>query len=118
MSAVRDKNLQLERLNHELLGQIRERGRVETEREVLIRELKARFVSVVTRDGRASGPMLARAVVAAIAGAGREPLDAGVAATTSVLAEHLDVRIRMIEEVVADQAAVYLAQSDDGVRFL
>ncbi|TWT96042.1 Phosphoglucosamine mutase [Botrimarina colliarenosi] len=36
---------------------------------------------LVTRDGRATGPMVADAVRAAIAAAGRTPLDAGVAAT-------------------------------------
>jgi phosphomannomutase len=36
---------------------------------------------LVTRDGRATGPMLADAVRASISAAGRTPLDAGVAAT-------------------------------------
>jgi phosphomannomutase len=36
---------------------------------------------VVTRDGRASGPMLVQAVAAALVAAGRNVLDAGVAAT-------------------------------------
>ncbi|MEN0111109.1 MAG: phosphoglucosamine mutase [Planctomycetota bacterium] len=36
---------------------------------------------LVTRDGRATGPMLADAVRSAIAAAGRTPLDGGVAAT-------------------------------------
>ncbi len=36
---------------------------------------------LVTRDGRATGPMIADAVRAAIAAAGRTPLDAGVAST-------------------------------------
>ena len=36
---------------------------------------------VVSRDGRASGPMLARAVADGLLAAGRDVLDAGIAAT-------------------------------------
>ena len=60
--------------------------------QTLTPEVTARYVGafasslpegrvLVTRDGRATGPMVADAVRAAIAAAGRTPLDAGVAAT-------------------------------------
>jgi phosphomannomutase len=58
--------------------------------EAFTRELPPGPV-VVARDSRASGPMLAEAVRTAIAGAGREALDAGIAATPTVgvLVQHL-----------------------------
>lgn len=60
--------------------------------ETLTPEITARYVGafasalpegkvLITRDGRATGPMLADTVRSAIAAAGRTPLDAGVAAT-------------------------------------
>ncbi len=60
--------------------------------ETLTPDIAARYVGafasalpvgrvLVTRDGRATGPMLAEAVRSAIAAAGRTPVDAGVAAT-------------------------------------
>ena len=47
---------------------------------------------VITQDGRASGPMLAEALKAGLTAAGRDVLDAGVAATptTGVLVRHLN----------------------------
>ena len=46
---------------------------------------------VVTQDGRASGPMLAKAIRSGLTAAGREVVEAGVAATptTGVLVRHL-----------------------------
>ena len=57
--------------------------------EAFTRELPPGPV-VVARDSRLSGPMLAEAVRTAIAGAGREAIDAGIAATptTGVLVQH------------------------------
>lgn len=60
--------------------------------ETLTPEIAARYVAafasslpegkvLITRDGRATGPMIADAVRSAIAAVGRTPLDAGVAAT-------------------------------------
>lgn len=60
--------------------------------ETLTPEITTRYVGafvsalpegrvLITRDGRATGPMLADAVRAAIAAAGRTPVDAGVAST-------------------------------------
>ena len=57
--------------------------------EAFTRELPPGAV-VVSRDSRASGPMLAEAIRTAIAGTGREAIDAGIAATPTagVLVQH------------------------------